>query len=62
MMDQLQAVRAGPWKLYLPLENKLMSLRRNQEKSPSMCSMCDKFMAYKFLQNYILFVIEITIE
>jgi arylsulfatase A-like enzyme len=32
MMDQLQAVRAGPWKLYLPLEKKLMGLRRNQEK------------------------------
>jgi arylsulfatase A-like enzyme len=35
MMDQLQAVRAGPWKLYLPLENKLTGLRRNQEKVPA---------------------------
>ena len=28
MMDQLQAVRSGPWKLYLPLENKYRSLGR----------------------------------
>ncbi|MEQ1861030.1 MAG: sulfatase [Chthoniobacteraceae bacterium] len=27
-MEQLQAVRAGPWKLYLPLENKYNSLNR----------------------------------
>ncbi len=27
-MDQLQAVRAGAWKLYLPLEQKLISLAR----------------------------------
>jgi arylsulfatase A-like enzyme len=35
MMDQLQAVRAGSWKLYLPLEKKLMSLRRNQQQVPA---------------------------
>lgn len=29
-MDQLQAVRAGPWKLYLPLEGKYVSLGRKQ--------------------------------
>ena len=27
-MEQLQAVRSGPWKLYLPLENKFNSLNR----------------------------------
>jgi arylsulfatase A-like enzyme len=27
-MDQLQAVRSGPWKLYLPLENKYTNLGR----------------------------------
>ena len=26
-MHQLQAVRSGPWKLYLPLENKIRNLR-----------------------------------
>jgi arylsulfatase A len=28
LMEQLQAVRAGPWKLYLPLENKLLTIGR----------------------------------
>ena len=27
-MDQLQAIRSGPWKLYLPLDQKLTSLNR----------------------------------
>jgi arylsulfatase A-like enzyme len=36
MMSQLQAVRAGPWKLYLPLEKKIVNLQRQQEKSPAM--------------------------
>jgi arylsulfatase A len=27
-MEQLQAVRAGPWKLYLPLENKFINNAR----------------------------------
>jgi hypothetical protein len=36
MMGQLQAVRAGPWKLYLPLEEKILNLQRQQEKSPGM--------------------------
>jgi len=31
-MHQLQAVRAGPWKLYLPLERKLSSLAKDQSK------------------------------
>ncbi len=30
-MEQLQAVRAGPWKLYLPLEAKYVSLGRKTE-------------------------------
>ncbi len=29
-MHQLQAVRSGPWKLYLPLENKVTNLRGDQ--------------------------------
>jgi arylsulfatase A len=32
-MDQLQAVRAGPWKLYLPLEKKYRNLRRDEGPS-----------------------------
>ncbi len=36
MMGQLQAVRAGPWKLYLPLEEKILNLQRQQQKSPVM--------------------------
>ena len=32
-MDQLQAVRAGPWKLYLPLEKKYISLGRKTAPS-----------------------------
>jgi len=28
LMDQLQAVRSGPWKLYLPFEQKYVSLAR----------------------------------
>jgi arylsulfatase A len=32
-MDQLQAVRAGPWKLYLPLENKLIA--NNRKAAPA---------------------------
>lgn len=32
-MDQLQAVRAGPWKLYLELPNKYMSLARKEAPS-----------------------------
>jgi len=36
MMGQLQAVRAGPWKLYLPLEKKIVNLQRQQEQSPVM--------------------------
>lgn len=31
-MHQLQAVRAGPWKLYLPLENKIRNLRGDYTK------------------------------
>ncbi len=31
-MHQLQAVRCGPWKLYLPLNNKISNLRGNYEK------------------------------
>lgn len=33
MMDQLQAVRAGPWKLYLPLVQKYRTLRRDNGSS-----------------------------
>ena len=33
-MQQLQAVRSGPWKLYLPLERKLSNLRGVLEGSP----------------------------
>jgi arylsulfatase A-like enzyme len=36
MMDQLQAVRAGQWKLYLPLAAKVINLRRKQENTPAM--------------------------
>jgi arylsulfatase A len=31
MMDQLQAVRSGPWKLYLPLDGRYSSLSRRRE-------------------------------
>ena len=31
-MHQLQAVRSGPWKLYLPLENKVRNLRGDYDK------------------------------
>lgn len=42
MMDQLQAVRAGPWKLYLPLEKKLLGLgRRHQKSSASLYNVRD---------------------
>jgi arylsulfatase A-like enzyme len=30
LMEQLQAVRAGPWKLYLPLENAYAGINRRQ--------------------------------
>jgi arylsulfatase A-like enzyme len=30
-MEQLQAVRSGPWKLYLPLEKKFTTLNRKTE-------------------------------
>jgi hypothetical protein len=30
-MDQLQAVRAGPWKLYLPLESKFINNARKAD-------------------------------
>jgi arylsulfatase A-like enzyme len=33
MMDQLQAVRSGPWKLYLPLDNKIVGLGRKTAPS-----------------------------
>lgn len=33
-MDQLQAVRSGPWKLYLPLAKKYISLGRKTAKAP----------------------------
>ncbi|MBB5033927.1 sulfatase family protein [Prosthecobacter vanneervenii] len=33
-MDQLQAVRAGEWKLYLPLDGKFKNLSRKPETSP----------------------------
>jgi len=36
MMGQLQAVRAGPWKFYLPLEKKIANLQGQQVKSPGM--------------------------
>jgi len=32
-MEQLQAVRAGPWKLYLPLENRFIANNRKTAKS-----------------------------
>jgi len=32
-MEQLQAVRAGPWKLYLPLKNKFVALNRKTVSS-----------------------------
>jgi arylsulfatase A-like enzyme len=35
-MDQLQAVRSGPWKLYLPLKNKLINLRGDTAASPAL--------------------------
>lgn len=35
-MSQLQAVRAGQWKLYLPLDNKWISLRGDTANSPAM--------------------------
>jgi arylsulfatase A-like enzyme len=34
-LDQLQAVRAGDWKLYLPLEKKRAGLRNNRIESPA---------------------------
>ena len=34
-LEQLQAVRSGRWKLYLPLENKWRSFRGDTEKSPA---------------------------
>lgn len=34
-IDQLQAVRSGPWKLYLPLEAKRRSLRAKSESAPA---------------------------
>ncbi|MEQ1850677.1 MAG: sulfatase [Chthoniobacteraceae bacterium] len=33
-MEQLQAVRAGPWKLYLPLEKKYTALNRKTAPAP----------------------------
>jgi arylsulfatase A-like enzyme len=33
-LDQLQAVRAGPWKLYLPLENKFVNNARKVAPAP----------------------------
>jgi len=33
MMEQLQAVRSGPWKLYLPLEKKIINLGRREEQT-----------------------------
>ena len=32
---QLQAVRSGPWKLYLPLENKLVALNGRRAPAPA---------------------------
>lgn len=34
-MEQLQAVRAGPWKLYLPLDHKYVTLGRKTEPAPA---------------------------
>jgi arylsulfatase A-like enzyme len=34
-LKQLQAVRSGPWKLYLPLDNKWRSFRGDTEPSPA---------------------------
>jgi len=34
-LEQLQAVRSGKWKLYLPLENKWRSFRGDTQKSPA---------------------------
>jgi len=34
-LEQLQAVRSGPWKLYLPLENKWRSFRGQTEPQPA---------------------------
>jgi arylsulfatase A-like enzyme len=34
-LDQLQAVRSGPWKLYLALDKKLRGLRGDTEASPA---------------------------
>ena len=36
LMEQLQAVRSGKWKLYLPLEAKRVNLRRTGQRSPAM--------------------------
>jgi arylsulfatase A-like enzyme len=36
MMGQLQAVRSGPWKLYLPLKSKQIDLRKKAENQPAM--------------------------
>jgi arylsulfatase A-like enzyme len=33
-LEQLQAVRAGAWKLYLPLENKYLNLARKTAAAP----------------------------
>jgi hypothetical protein len=33
-MDQLQAVRSGPWKLYLPLKSKRGNLTNKREAAP----------------------------
>ncbi|NUQ61100.1 MAG: sulfatase [Pirellulales bacterium] len=40
MMDQLQAVRSGPWKLYLPLEAKYQNLGR-KKTAPSKAELYD---------------------
>jgi arylsulfatase A len=34
-LEQLQAVRSGPWKLYLPLEKKWRSFRGDTQQSPA---------------------------
>ena len=34
-LEQLQAVRSGDWKLYLPLEDKWQNFRRDTEKAPA---------------------------
>ena len=39
MMEQLQAVRSGPWKLYLPLEKKIVSVDR--KTAPSRAELFD---------------------